>query len=192
MPLSELKDEEIAKLVQGGNRQAFGVLVERFGPKLLRYARKFLFDYSDAEDQVQEAFIKAYMNIQSFDSTRAFSPWIYRIAHNQFINAIKKRGREPVAFIDLDVVMPFLRSEADPRNDADRTEMRQLLDRGLSKLNAKYRETLVLYYYEDLDYQQIAEVLHVPISTVGVRLLRAKKALATVVANLDPTYGNPS
>ncbi len=189
MPFADLKDEEIARLVQSGNRQAFGTLVERFGPKLLRYARKFLFDYADAEDQVQEAFIKAYTNIKSFDSTRAFSPWIYRIAHNQFINAIKKRGREPVAFIDLDLLVPFLRSDADPGRDADRSEVRKLLDVGLAKLKPKYRETLVLYYYEDFDYQQMAEVLHVPVSTVGVRLLRAKKALALAVANLDPTYG---
>jgi RNA polymerase sigma-70 factor (ECF subfamily) len=187
---SDMNDQQVARLVQTGDRQAFGTLVERYGAKLLRYARKFLFDHEDAEDQVQEAFIKAYTNIQGFDPARQFSPWMYRIAHNQFITAIKKRGREPVAFVDLDVFVPHLRSDADPGRDADRAEMRAMLDRGLSALGPKYREPLVLYYYEEMDYREIADILRIPVSTVGVRLLRAKAALADAVAKLDPTYGH--
>src|ERR1039457_56959 len=102
--MTEQTDEQIAIAVQKGDAQAFGALVERFEPKLLRYARKFLFDYEDGKDMVQEVFIKAYSNIQSFDADRSFSSWIYRIAHNEFINAIRKKGREPISFFDPDTL----------------------------------------------------------------------------------------
>ena len=97
--MTEQTDEQIAIAVQKGDAQAFGLLVERFEPKLLRYARKFLFDYEDGKDMVQEVFIKAYGNIQSFDTSRSFSSWIYRIAHNEFINAIRKKGRSRFLFL---------------------------------------------------------------------------------------------
>ena len=97
--MPEQTDEQIAQSVQKGNVEAFGALVEKFKPEnSLRYAKKFLFDYEDGKDIVQEVFIKAYANIQSFDTARSFSSWIYRIAHNEFINTIKKKGREPLSF----------------------------------------------------------------------------------------------
>jgi RNA polymerase sigma-70 factor (ECF subfamily) len=189
--MTDLRDEDLARRAQGGDVPAFGVLVERYGPKLRRYARKFLLGHEDAEDQVQEAFLRAYVNVRSFDATRAFSPWIYRIAHNQFINAIKKRGREPVSFVDLDALLPHLSAPDDPRRDAERAEVRALLDRGMDGIAPKYREPLVLYYFEELDYRQIAEVLRIPTSTVGVRLLRGKEALRKAVTAIDPTpYGH--
>src|SRR3954470_6961664 len=96
-------DEQIALAVQSGRSEKFGELVERYEAKLLRYARKFLLDPEDAQDIVQDIFIKAYENLQSFDATRRFSPWIYRIAHNEFVNALKKReSRKTIFTIDFD------------------------------------------------------------------------------------------
>ena len=80
--LENLSDEEIAQKVQANDTDAFGVLVFRYEDKMLRYARRFLFDYHDSEDVVQNVFIKAFTNINSFDYKRKFSPWLYRIAHN--------------------------------------------------------------------------------------------------------------
>jgi len=88
--MTEETDEAIALRVQGGDGEVFGELIERYQAKLSRYARKFLLDPDDAADIVQDIFIKSYQNIQSFDATRRFSPWIYRIAHNEFVNALKK------------------------------------------------------------------------------------------------------
>ena len=78
--MAEMTDEEIALRVQRGDADAYGTLIERYQAKLMRYARKFLVDSEDATDIVQDIFIKTYENIQSFDATRRFSPWIYRIA----------------------------------------------------------------------------------------------------------------
>jgi len=175
-------DEEIALRVQEGSKEAFGELVDRYGDKLSRYARKFLFGGDDIEDLVQEVFIKAYSNIQSFDVSRKFSSWIYRIAHNEFINAGKKRQRANVFSFDLDVILPQFTAKETADSEAERREMREMLDSSLAALDEKYREPLVLYFFEDLDYKDIADVLHVPISTVGVRLARGKSILRRLVS----------
>lgn len=181
MPDATRTDEAIAEAVQGGDTAAFGTLMERYGQRMQRYARRFLFGYEDAEDQVQEVFLKAYANIRSFDLGRKFSSWLYRIAHNEFINAIKKRGREPVSFLDPDTLFPHpvAKERADAAAHADET--RALLDRGLSGLDPKYREPLVLFYYEEMDYREIADILRIPVATVGVRLNRGRAALKKAV-----------
>ena len=93
MPIADLTDEQIVMKVQAGDTESFRVLVERYEPKMHRYAKRFLFAADDAKDLLQEIFIKTYVNIKSFDSERRFSPWIYRIAHNEFVNALKKKEK---------------------------------------------------------------------------------------------------
>lgn len=183
--LGRLTDEEIARRVQSGKIEEFGVLVKRYEPKMMRYARKFLFGYEETEDLVQDVFVKAYINIQSFDTSKKFSAWLYRIAHNEFINAIKKKGKEPLSFFNFDILFspPVSKQSADKHTNEH--ELRQVLDKCLGKLNPKYREVLVLYYFESLSYQEIADVLHIPISTVGVRIKRAKKTMKTLCQKLD-------
>lgn len=178
--MPEKTDEEVALQVQEGDIHAFGVLVERYEPKMMRYARKFLFGYDDAGDVVQDVFIKAYTNIQSFDPHRSFSPWIYRIAHNEFINAIKKRAKEPLPFFDPDTLFPHPIAEEQTDSQAHERELREVLESSLKRLDPKYREPLVLYYYEDMGYEQIADIMHIPISTVGVRLKRGRDALLKI------------
>lgn len=79
---SHQTDEELASLIQSGKVEFFGTLIVRYDAKMKRYSRKFLSDQEDTKDVVQEIFIKAYVNIQSFDAKRKFSSWLYRIAHN--------------------------------------------------------------------------------------------------------------
>ena len=109
--LENLSDEEIAQKVQANDTDAFGVLVFRYEDKMLRYARRFLFDYHDSEDVVQNVFIKAFTNINSFDYKRKFSPWLYRIAHNEFISTIRKNKLEAIPFFDPDTLFPHPVSE---------------------------------------------------------------------------------
>ncbi len=173
----QLSDEEVVRMVQSGKVESFGILVKRYQAKMLRYARKFLFNHNDIEDLVQEVFIKAYTNIQSFDATRKFSAWLYRIAHNQFINEIKKKGKEPVPFFDLDILLPRLVSKEKADKKTNQREMHQMLEHCLDKLDFKYREPLILYYFEEFSYKEIADILHIPIATVGVRLKRGRKMI---------------
>lgn len=170
--MPSLTDEEIASRVQRGSRDDFGILMERYEAKMLRYAHKFLFGYDEAEDLVQEVFLKAYINIQSFNIKRRFSPWLYRIAHNEFLNAIKKKGKEPLPFFDPDTLFPHPIAAATADSDLHKQELRSELDQYLGKLDARYREPLVLYFFEEMSYREIADILQIPVSTVGVRLKR--------------------
>lgn len=188
MEYSGKTDEAIAQLVQGGDLEAFGILVERFEERLKRYAKRFLFGYTESEDVVQDVFLKAYTNIQSFDSGRQFSSWIYRIAHNEFINAIKKRGREPLPFFDPDTLFPHPVEPARPDTDIEKAELIRTLEASLSRLDPKYREPLVLYYFEDLDYKTIADIVKVPVSTVGVRILRGRKMLQKTYNSFEHSH----
>lgn len=179
----ERNDEEVAVQVQKGDIEAFRILVERYEPKMTRYAKRFFFEGDDGKDLVQEVFIKAYVNIQSFDASRRFSPWIYRIAHNEFVNNIKKRQKERdnVSLFDFDVLFPHLVAKETADDGFNSAEVKRMLDHSLNKLNAKYREPLALYYFDDMDYREIADILRIPISTVGVRLQRGRAMLKKIV-----------
>lgn len=181
----EPRDEEIANRVQMGDRASFRVLVERYEPKMTRYARRFLFNGDEVKDLVQDVFIKAYVNIRSFDVKQRFSPWLYRIAHNEFVNALRKKQKERgnISLFDLDVFFPRLSLMAKETADGNfnQKEMKRMLDKSLAALSPKYKEPLILYYFEEMDYRAIADVLHIPISTVGVRLARGKAMLAKIV-----------
>ena len=173
-------DEEITRLVQKGDIESFGVLVGRYEAKIARYAGKFLLNGEDAKDLAQEVFIKAYVNIQSFDANRKFSSWLYRIAHNEFINAIRKRSRIPVLSFDFDAIFPHPIARETADSETNRRDLKETLDKCLDKLDVKYREPLVLYYFEEMSYQEISEILEIPVSTVGVRLRRGKETLKNI------------
>lgn len=169
-------DEEIVRLVQSGDIELFGKIVNRYEEKIKRYGRKFLSGFEDIEDIVQDIFIKSYENIQSFDVKRKFSSWLYRIAHNEFVNALKKQRKKPLSFFDLDIILPHLSAE-EINNEIDRQKMNEIINKFIGKLDPKYREPIILYYLGELNYKEISEILHIPTSTVGIRLKRAKEKL---------------
>lgn len=184
----EPTDEALAGRAQKGDADAFGELVSRFEAKLLRYARRFLLDPDDAQDIVQDVFVKAYENLQGFDVSRRFSPWIYRIAHNEFVNDLaKKKARRTFFTIDFDTLFPHLQAAEKSDSAALERDVRETLEKHLAQVDPKYREPLILYYLEGMDYQAIADVLHIPVSTVGVRLLRGRTLLQKIAHN-HPLY----
>lgn len=179
--VTALSDEQLARLVQDGDTDKFGVLMERYQAKLFRYGRKFLSDSDNIEDVVQDVFIKTYQNINSFDTSQRFSPWIYRIAHNTYINAIKKSSIGPLYLFDFDTLVSHTVVEDPIVREKEQKEMKEIVDKGLALIEPKYREILVLYYIEDLSYKEISDILHIPIGTVGVRIMRAKEILRSAM-----------
>jgi RNA polymerase sigma-70 factor (ECF subfamily) len=177
---TEHTDEEVARQVQQGDTESFGILVDRYEARLTRYGRKFLSRQEDIEDIVQDIFMRTFQNIQSFNPAERLSPWLYRIAHNAFVNELRRRGKMPL-LIDFDTLFSHPAYEDPAESERDQRDMRALIDRGLKTLPPKYREVLVLHYFEELPYRDIADVLQVPIGTVGIRLKRAKKALGSVI-----------
>ncbi len=178
--MEQQSDEQIAGLVQAGKADFFEILVVRYEKKITRYGRKFISEHEDIEDTVQNIFLKAYENIQSFDVKRKFSTWLYRIAHNEFINVMKKKKRSPLSLFEFDTFLPQKLIQDDIHQNVLDKELHELLNKCISSLDVKYREPLVLYYFEEMNYQEISEIMRIPVSTVGVRLKRGRDILNSV------------
>jgi len=179
----DLKDERLAAQVQGGDSEAFGTLMARYQPKLARYGSRFLARSDDVEDIVQDIFVNVYRNIKGFDSSQRFSPWIYRIAHNAFVNELRRKSRTPIRIPDFDLLALHTPSGERADDLSEHESLARLVESGLAGIDPKYREVLILYFMEELSYREIADVLRIPVATVGVRLLRAKNALKKEYAN---------
>lgn len=175
-------DEALAREVQNGNAEAFTTLFNRYEEKMLRYGRRFLYTYEDLEDAVQEVFIKTYQNIKSFNTNKKFSTWVYRIAHNTFINVIKKKGREQVSFFDFDTLVNLpIKDDSTLESRLVQKEDSKELMTAIKKMPIKYQEPLILFYFEELEYKEIADVLEIPISTVGVRIARGRSMIKKMI-----------
>jgi RNA polymerase sigma-70 factor (ECF subfamily) len=172
-------DEDLVRRLQSGEEHALTELMRRYSAKLVRYGRRFLSSDDSIGDVVQDVFIAVYENINDFDATRRFSPWVYRIAHNAFVDVLRRRSKEPLSLeqLELDRIIPHPIYEALEESEKEKEEMRVLVERELRALTGAQREVLDLYYFEDFSYQEIADILHIPIGTVGIRLSRAKQAL---------------
>ena len=177
-------DEQLSLRVQAGDKEAICEMVDRYEEKLLRYGRKFLSRQEDIEDIVQDALVSASQNMQSFDATQRLSPWLYRIAHNAFVNQLRRGQRAPL-LVDWDALVSHPIYDDPAEGEREQRDMRAMLDRGLEKLSPKYREVLALYYFEELPYKDIAEVLRVPPGTVGIRLKSAKMALKAALNHYE-------
>jgi RNA polymerase sigma-70 factor (ECF subfamily) len=174
----EISDETLAARVQHGDENALAELMRRYEPKLMRYGNRFMSGGDDLLKQaVQDVFIATYQNIEGFDTNKKFSSWIYRIAHNQFVDMLRLKSKQPAYGFDFDTLFSHAVQEDVYAKEKENQEVRVLLEKGLSTLTPSYREIITLYYFEELSYKDIADVLRIPVSTVGVRLARARTAL---------------
>lgn len=175
MDVKKLTDENLAVYVQRNNGDGFGEIIDRFEKPLLRYALRLSGDIDMSEDIVQESFISAYKNINSFDSNRKFSSWIYRITHNFAINIIKKHSR--IVPFENDQIKDEKNRIHEKDTEIDLEKDKKVLEKNLNLLPVKYKEIIVLRYFEDKSYEEISDICHIPTSTVGVRISRGLKIL---------------
>ena len=136
---------------------------------------------------LQEAFIKVYGNLRGYDPKRRFSPWVYRIVHNEAISFLRREKRFRWLDIEADTILPHLKSdEPSPEDDMVNAQTKEHVRNCLDKLDVKYREVLQLRYLDEFSYEEIADILEVPRSTVGVRIKRGKEQLSRVCDNPQP------
>jgi len=169
-------DEEIVPLVLQ-DQDNFLYLMKRYEERLLRYIRRISgLDKEDAEDVLQEVFIKIYENLNGFDTSLKFSSWAYRIAHNQVISNYRKIKARPltVSFDDDPFIANKVSSSHDLIKELDRELDSISIKNILSKIDVKYREVLVLKFIEEKDYSEISDILQKPIGTVGALINRGK------------------
>lgn len=170
-----LTDEEIIEKVRKSDHNLYAIIIERYQDKLLRYAYSLIRDKEKSKDAVQETFIKAYVNLNIFNTQKRFSSWIYQIAHNQAINIIKKHQKEIPLLDDTDFESPENIEE-----NFEQKENIQKINNCLKNIPIRYREPLSLYYIEEKTYQEISDILRIPMGTVATRINRAKKIMKNI------------
>lgn len=179
--IQKMTDQEIVVLVPK-DKEAFAVLIRRYEHALTRYMRRIgLTSNDDCADVLQNIFIKAYRNIQSFDTKLSFSAWIYRIAHNETISFFRSRKARPEGNM-IDGAEEFLErvydDEMDVAEEVDRNMNAKHVAAAIQTLDEKYRTILVLRYFEERDYTDISDILQIPLGSVATQIHRAKKQLA--------------
>jgi RNA polymerase sigma-70 factor (ECF subfamily) len=167
-----LSEPEILALVQKGDREAYQEIVVRHMHSAYYVALAFVHNHQDALDISQEAFIRAFRKIKKFDTKRPFFPWFYRILKNLCIDHYKHRRR--LNEVPLENVRVLVAEHED-------REMKKALWKGIDELPYEQKEIIVLRYFQQLSYQEIAEILDKPIGTVMSSLYYAKKRLKGIV-----------
>jgi len=180
--LKNLSDEELVGLVRSKDQELYRELVGRYQSKLLRYANYLVHDEAPAADVVQEAFIKAFINLKGFNTKKKFSSWIYRIVHNEAINYLK-RSQKITPLSRHQWLERKIKSETDLEKDFLKNQERKRVQKALEKLSINYREPLALFYFEEKSYEEISDILKMPMGTVGTRISRGKKLLGGILEN---------
>ena len=172
-------DEEIVELVKKGNTEAFGEIVEKYQGPILGYIRKMINQTTEeAEDLTQEVLISAYENINGFERGRKFSSWIYRIAHNKAIDYFKKRKVKTSQIEDMEELLMENKQLIEDL-EIQKEEIKKLR-MAVEKLELNFREIIVLNYFEEKSYEEISDILKIPVNNVGVLLYRARKLLKKI------------
>ncbi len=185
IPTSDNRSDSDIVVATLADREQFGVLIERYEAKLRRYiARLGVREIDDQADVLQETFIKAYRNLNSFEQSLAFSSWIYRIAHNEAMTWFRRRRVRPEGNLvaESDEVLELIASSADsPEVQFDQGLNATAITTALADLDPKYREVLILRYFEHKEYEEISDILQIPIGSVGTLIHRGKKQLSSVL-----------
>lgn len=175
--IEKLSDEELVKLSLE-DQENFLYLLNRYKNRLLAYIKRIAnFSHEEAEDILQEVFIKIYRNLNGFDKNLKFSSWAYRIAHNEVINNYRKsKARPQNIYWDFDDnILNNISSDFDINQQVDNQYLRERIIKILNEMDIKYREVLILKYIEGRDYREISDILKKPSGTVGTLINRAKK-----------------
>jgi RNA polymerase sigma-70 factor (ECF subfamily) len=174
-------DEELSVLLMASDYSAMAVLIDRYQKPLSRYLRRIgVYKEEDIQDLLQDIFIKIYKNINSFNKDLSFSSWIYRISHNEAISFFRRNKVRPEGNMIDDSEELLFKTEDESINlaeEIDQTLNAKVLQEAISELDQKYRDVLVLRYFEDRDYENISDILQIPKGSVATLIHRAKSRL---------------
>ena len=188
--LAEAADEMLVARVQDGDLSAYDYLVQRYKERLYATVYHMTSNHEDANDLVQDAFIKAFKSIKSFKRESSFYTWIYRIAVNRTINHLK-RGKNRQCF-SLDDVDNHIQNDPDfvellsyvtPRREVALTELQEKLNAALQKLSEPHRAVVVMHDVQGLTHADIAKALNCSEGTVRSRLFYARQQMQGILAD---------
>jgi len=184
---TELSDEDLVKLAQNGEEEAYSQIISRYQGKIYAYIMRLTNHRDEAYDVTQDVFMKAFRHLHRFDTERKFSSWLYRIAHNESVNWLKKKTRTKIDSLDSRVENGFQLPDktnifAELVKDQDIQSVRSAID----ALPERYREVMELRYVKEASYDEIATQLNKPVNTVGTLINRAKKKLSLQLEQSSP------
>lgn len=175
-----MSDEEIVNMALR-EPALFGHIIDRYEQPLCRYIRRLgVKEVEDQQDVMQEIFIKVYKNLNGFDTKLKFSSWIYRIAHNEAITWFRKRNVRPEGhlIVNNEEILNLAKSnDSDQEKLFDKEINIETLNKALEEIEEKYRAVLILRFFEQREYDEISDILEIPIGSVGTLIHRGKKQL---------------
>src|SRR5262249_42543146 len=197
--LAACSDEDLLLRLRKGQEEAFAVLLRRYGRELLGYLRRHVGDASVAEDVFQNTFLQLYVKSNQYEPGRPVKPWLYTIATNQAIDALRRNGRHQALSLDqgreelpdgdMHSLMETLQSRGPgPLEPAQGQEARERIRASVECLPEFLRQVLILAYYQGLKYREIADILGIPVGTVKSRLHAALVKLQEVWAAQPSLY----
>ncbi len=186
VPVEKMDDHSLLAATLTGDEAAFKELVRRYQNQITNYVYRMLDDYDRAVDLAQETFLRVYTSAERYQATYSFSTYIYRIAHNLAISELRQRKRRklmqfPMFFSDKDSDEVEIEIEDQRQVLADDSmiaaQQREAVTKAIASLPEKYRAALVLCDIEEKSYEEISEVLDLPVGTVKSRINRARNLL---------------
>ena len=170
-----MTDDEIIARVRNGETRLFEELVVRYQDVVYATATRMLGGTGDAEDASQEIFLRVYRSLDRFHARSRFSTWLYRVAYNHCLDRLRARKRGRRHTVPLEDAPPLPDERANVEDTLQEAEEARAVRTAVDALEPLYRGVLVLHYDQGLSYDEIAEVLGVPVKTVETRLYRARK-----------------
>lgn len=180
---SSLEDDVLVKEAVGGSEQSYKKLVDKYQRALHFHIRKMISDQEQVEDLVQETFVKAFDNLNSYNTNYAFSTWLYRIATNHTIDYLRKKKLqtlsidEPLKTKSGEMEMQLPDDSAKTDRSIIRKQRKTMVREAIDDLPKKYRRVIQLRHMEEKSYQEISEILDKPLGTVKAHIFRAREML---------------
>ncbi len=178
--MTAFSDEALLDRLRAGDRSALGEIYERYKSRLYGYCFRLLRDSADAQDAVQETFVKLSLGIGLLSQDAAFRTWIYRVARNESLMILRKRQR--LSTTDPDTLF----DERTPQDDVERHDAVTAVHGALARLGLEYREALVLREFDGMSYAEIATLTDSSLEAVKARIFRARRALARELEDVFP------
>lgn len=180
---SSLEDDKLVASAVKGNQEAFRKLVNKYQTPLYYHVVKMVKDREQVEDLIQEAFVKAFDNLKSYNTSYAFSTWLYRITTNHTIDYLRKKKlqtmsiNEPVKTRDGEMNVQLPDADAGADRSIIRKQRQKIIRDAIHDLPEKYRQVIEMRHLEELSYQEISEALDLPLGTVKAHIFRAREML---------------
>ena len=181
------KEKSFLKKCKEGDYAAFNHIVNEYNNRAYYYALSILHNHHDALDLGQDSFVKAFRAIKTFDTSKPFLPWLLRIVRNLCFNELKKKKRraESPGPEESNIFLETISSKTKtPYENVVDKELRNTIQNAIKKLPEAQREVVFLFHFQELTYEEIAEVMDVPVGTVMSRLFHGRRKLAKLLNSL--------